>query len=99
VIFISVDPGRDTSELMQKYVERFNPAFIGLSGSEDELESIWSDYGIFREVVPGSSELNYIVNHTARVILIDQTGNLRLSYGFQTPPEDIANDTLILLEG
>ena len=99
VIFVSVDPGRDTSRKMQKYVERFNPAFIGLSGSEDELRPIWRDYGIFREVVLGTSELNYIVNHTARVILIDQAGSLRLSYGFQTPPEDVANDILILLEG
>jgi len=99
VIFVSVDPGRDTSKTMQKYVERFNSEFIGLSGSEDELRPIWRDYGVFREIVPGTSELNYIVNHTARVILIDQAGNLRLSYGFQTPPEDIANDILILLEG
>ncbi len=97
VIFISVDPGRDTSAHMQKYVERFNPTFIGLSGTEQELEPIWNEYGIFREVVPGTSATNYIVNHTARVFMVDTKGYLRLSFGFQTPPEDIAHDIEIVL--
>ncbi len=98
VVFVSVDPGRDTSGEMQKYVERFSPSFIGLSGSEEELAPIWNDYGVFREVVGDASGTDYIVNHTARVILIDQNGNMRLSYGFQTPPEDIAHDIEILLK-
>ncbi|MBE0672291.1 MAG: SCO family protein [Anaerolineales bacterium] len=98
VVFISVDPGRDTSEKVQKYVERFNPTFIGLSGTEEELAPIWNSYGVFREVVEGTSETNYIINHTARVILIDKAGNMRLSYGFQTPPEDIAHDIKLLLK-
>ncbi len=97
VVFVSVDPGRDTSEKMQKYVERFFSSFIGLSGTEAELTPIWDDYGVFREVVERTSETNYIINHTARVVLIDQNGNMRLSYGFQTPPEDIAHDIEILL--
>ncbi len=97
VVFISVDPGRDTSAQMQEYVERFNPAFIGLSGAQQELEPIWNEYGIFREVVEGTSATNYIVNHTARVFLVDSKGNLRLSFGFQTPPEDIAHDIEIIL--
>ncbi len=98
VIFISVDPQRDTSEAVQGYVERFNPSFLGLSGTQDELEPIWNGYGVYREVVEGTSETNYIINHTARVTLIDQDGNMRLTYGFQTPPEDIAHDIRILLK-
>lgn len=98
VIFISVDPQRDTSEAVQGYVERFNPSFLGLSGTQDELEPIWNGYGVYREVVEGTSETNYIINHTARVTLIDQDGKMRLTYGFQTPPEDIAHDIRILLK-
>jgi protein SCO1 len=97
VVFISVDPKRDTSTSMQSYVERFDPAFIGLGGTEEELAPIWSEYGIFREIVEGTSENNYIVNHTGRIILIDQDGNLRLSYGLQVDPEDISQDIQILL--
>ena len=98
VIFISVDPKRDTSESVQNYVDRFDPSFIGLSGTEDELAQVWAKYGIFREVVPGTSETNYIVNHTGRIILVDQNGNLRLSYGIQVDPEDISHDIEILLK-
>lgn len=97
VVFISVDPERDTVEGVQYYVERFNSNFIGLSGSLEELEPVWSGYGVYREIVEGTSATNYIINHTARVTLIDQDGNMRLTYGFQTPPEDIAHDIELLL--
>jgi protein SCO1/2 len=97
VVFISVDPERDTIEGVQKYVERFNPDFIGLSGTQAELEPIWSGFGVYREIVDGTSATNYIINHTARVTLIDQNGNMRLTYGFQTPPADIAHDIELLL--
>ena len=98
VIFVSVDPQRDTPEKIQKYVEHFNAEFVGLSGSIDELETIWNGYGIFREEVQSDSAFGYIVNHTARTYLIDTDGNLRLSYGFQTPVEDIVNDIKLLLK-
>jgi protein SCO1 len=97
VVFISVDPERDTPEKIQNYVGRFNTSFIGLSGSLEELRSIWRDYGVFREVVQGGTAMDYVVNHTARITLIDSGGKMRLSYGFQTPSDDIANDIDILL--
>ena len=97
VVFVSVDPKRDTPEKIQEYANHFNKGFVGLSGSFDELETIWKDYGIFREEVQSDSAFGYIVNHTARVYLIDMDGNLRLSYGFDTPVEDIVNDLELLL--
>jgi protein SCO1/2 len=98
VIFVSVDPERDTPEKIQKYVEHFNPAFVGLSGSVEELQSIWTNYGVYREKVESDSALGYTVNHTARTYLIDSDGNLRLSYGFQTPVKDIVSDLKTLLK-
>ncbi len=97
VVFISVDPDRDTPQLVQEYVERFNPSFIGLSGPIEDLGKIWQDYDIFREVVESDSGLS-TVNHTARVLLIDADGNMRLSYAFGTPVEDIVSDLKLLLE-
>lgn len=98
VVFISVDPDRDTSEKMQAYADHFNKNFIGLSGSMDELQKIWDAYGIYRAATQtDASAMGYIVDHTARVMLIDADGNLRLSYGFQTPVEDIVHDIKILL--
>jgi protein SCO1/2 len=98
VVFVSVDPERDTPEKIQEYVEHFNQEFIGLSGTTNELESIWSKYGVFREEVESDSAFGYIVNHTARTYLIDTEGNLRLSYGFQTPVENMVSDLKILLK-
>jgi protein SCO1 len=98
VIFVTVDPQRDTPERVQEYVNHFNPSFIGLSGSEAELSKVWSDYGVFREVVEGKSAAGYLVDHTARVTLIDQQGNLRVSFPFDTPVEDIVHDVELLLK-
>ncbi|MBI5950908.1 MAG: SCO family protein [Chloroflexi bacterium] len=98
VVFVSVDPERDTPEKIQEYVEHFNPNFIGLSGNPDKLQIIWDNYGVFRERVESESAFGYIINHTARTYLIDQNGNLRLSYGFQTPVEDMVYDIEILLK-
>ena len=98
VIFITVDPERDTPERAQEYVNHFNTNFIGLSGTEDELSKIWDDYGVFREIVEGESAAGYTVNHTARVTLIDGKGNLRISFGFDMPVDDIVHDLKLILK-
>lgn len=98
VLFITVDPARDTPERVQEYVDHFNPDFIGLSGTESELAEVWQDYGVFRENVEGSSAAGYLVDHTARVTLVDRDGNLRLSYAFDTPVDNIVHDLKLLLK-
>jgi protein SCO1 len=98
VLFVTVDPQRDTPERVQEYVNHFNPKFIGLSGSEPELAKVWNDYGVFRQVVDGTSAAGYLVDHTARVTLIDQQGNLRVSFPFDTPVVDVVHDLDLLLK-
>jgi protein SCO1/2 len=99
VVFVTVDPERDTPEQIQKYVSIFNPAFIGLSGSVEELEPVWKNYGVYREVEQVSSSASgYLVTHSARLYLIDRDGNLRLSYSYGTPTNDIVHDLKILFK-
>ena len=98
VLFVTVDPERDTPQRVQEYVNHFNPDFVGLSGSEAELAGVWNEYGVFREIVDGTSAAGYLVNHTARVTLIDRQGNLRVSFGFDTPVEDVVHDLDLLLK-
>ena len=98
VIFVTVDPERDTPERAQEYVNNFNADFLGLSGTEEQLTPVWSSYGVFREIVEGTSAAGYIVNHTARVTLIDTEGNLRVSFGFDTPVDDIVHDLKLILK-
>jgi len=98
VLFVTVDPERDTPERIQEYVDHFNKDFIGLSGAESDLANAWKNYGVFRETVEGTSAAGYLVNHTARVTLIDQQGNMRISFAFDTPVEDIVHDLKLLLK-
>ena len=98
VLLVTVDPDRDTPQRMQEYVNHFNKDFIGLTGSDQELAKVWGDYGIFREVADEDSAAGYGLDHTARVTLIDQDGNLRASYGFDTPVDDILHDLNLLLK-
>ena len=98
VVFVSVDPKRDTPERVQEYVDHFNTSFVGLSGSEDELAKIWNAYGIYRLEVPGASAAGYTVDHTARITMIDRNGNMRVSFGFDTPVEDLVHDLQLLLK-
>jgi protein SCO1 len=98
VLFVTVDPERDTPERVQEYVDHFNPNFIGLSGAEPQLVGIWNAYGVFREIVKGNSAAGYLINHTARITVIDRDGNLRLSYALDTPVDSIVHDLKLLLK-
>ena len=71
VIFISVDPKRDTPERLAKYVRYFDPDFIGATGSEEALAALAPALGIPFARPPGSDSENYLVDHGASVLLID----------------------------
>lgn len=98
VVLITVDPERDTPEKMQAYVNRFHPSIIGLSGSQEELQKIWTGYGIFRAETDTETALGKVINHTVRLYLIDFNGNLRLSYAYGTPYQDVLHDVQLLLK-
>lgn len=92
VIMVTVDPERDTPEKLEKYVTHFDPDFLGLTGSEDEIAAAATPLGIYYEKQGGSEATGYLVDHTASVIAVDPEGHLRLIYPFGTPGEDIAED-------
>jgi protein SCO1/2 len=96
-VMITVDPERDTPEKVARYVTAFNPAFVGLSGSMEELKSIWDAYGIFVEKEDSGSAVGYLVSHTSRIFVIDQDGNLGLTFPFGLTAEDMASDIRHLL--
>lgn len=98
-VFVTTDPQRDTPEAAAAYAEYYGPAFIGLSGSEDELRPIWEGYYVGRLIVPmPESALGYTVNHSTRVYVVDTHGNLRLTFPFEMKADDMAHDVRLLLK-
>jgi protein SCO1/2 len=97
-IMITVDPERDTVEVMAKYLAHFNPHFIGLVGTPNEVAQIATYYGIFFQKQESDSVLGYLVDHTATVMLVDQKGYLRLIFPYGTEGADIAEDIEYVLD-
>jgi protein SCO1/2 len=97
-VFITVDPERDTPARMRQHLELFNPAFIGLTGTLQELEPIYQAYGVYHEKQAApESALGYLVSHTSSDYVIDQAGNWRLRHAFGASGQDIAYDIRVLL--
>ena len=92
VVMISVDPERDTPEMLAEYVTHFDPSFLGVTGTAEEISQVATLYGIFFEAHEGTDATGYLVDHTATVMVIDQAGHLKLVFPFGTPAEDIAED-------
>jgi protein SCO1/2 len=97
-VFITVDPQRDTIEAMRRYVPNFDPQFIGLTGSPEQIEQVKQSYGVYSENNPADEQGNYLVDHTARIYLIDQQGNWRLTYPFGMETGQIVSDLQHLLQ-
>ncbi|MCS6844582.1 MAG: SCO family protein [Caldilineales bacterium] len=97
VIMISVDPERDTPDRLAEYVAYFDPRFIGLTGTPDEIADVATLYGIFYEKHEGTAATGYLVDHTATVTVVDRQGRVRLVWPFGTTGEDMASDLKQLL--
>jgi len=98
VLFVTVDPKRDTPELLAKYVPSFNASFLGLYGDDEATAKIARDFKIIYRIQPGKTADSYTVDHSAGTLIFDPHGTLRLfvDYGRLTP-EQIAADIKRLL--
>ena len=92
VIMVTVDPERDTPDKLNRYVTAFDPRFIGLSGTPDQIASAAKPFGVVYEKHAGSAATEYLVDHTATTTVIDTDGRIRLIWPYGTPSEDIAAD-------
>ena len=92
VVMVTVDPQRDTPEVLREYLSYFDPSFLGLTGTEVVVLAAATPLGIYFSAHEGSAATGYLVDHTTSVLAIDKDGYLRLLYSFETPGEDIAAD-------
>jgi protein SCO1 len=97
-VYVTVDPERDTLDHMTNYLNAFDPGVIGLTGSVAELEPVWAPYGVWREIQEGATAAGYLVGHSSRLYVIDRNNQLRATYPFGTPIEDVESDLRYLLK-
>jgi len=99
VVFVTVDPERDTQELLSQYVPAFDSRFLGMRpASMEDLEKITKDFKIFYKKVPGKSATSYTIDHTAGSYVFDTKGTLRLFLKHQQGSQPIAEDLAKLLK-
>lgn len=92
VIMITVDPERDTPDALADYVSRFDPTFVGLTGTTEAIDAAGQPFGVFYQRNEGSEATGYLVDHSTRTYLIDPAGNARVAYPHDATVEDIVAD-------
>lgn len=97
VIMISVDPARDTPEILADYVSHFDPTFVGITGTKEEIDAVGVPYGLYYEAHEGTAASGYLVDHTARTFLIDKAGVARVAYPFDATTDALLADMEWLL--
>lgn len=99
VLFVTVDPERDTAVILKQYVPAFDARFLGLRPADElALEKIAKDFKIYYKKVPGISPGSYTMDHTAGSYAFDPQGNLRLFIKHAQGPETLAHDLKELLK-
>jgi protein SCO1/2 len=96
VVYVTVDPERDDAERMHDYLAKFDPAFVGGTGSAEELEAVRKEYGIHASRMDAGS--SYTLAHSSYTYLIDRAGKLRALMPYGRTPDDYAHDLGILLK-
>lgn len=99
VLFITVDPERDTQELLASYVPQFDPRFLGLYGDLERTKTVADDFRVFFAKSGDTSGMNYTIDHSAGTYIFDPEGRARLFVRHAVPPEDVAADIELLLAG
>ncbi len=96
-VFVTVDPERDTAEILKAYVGSFGDDFVALRGSADEIKVAAKQFKVFYAKVPGKTDGSYTVDHTAGSYVLDATGRVRLFTRYGVGAEALAADLKILL--
>jgi protein SCO1/2 len=97
VIMVSVDPERDTPEQLATYLGFFDPAFIGMTGTVEDIQPVAGQFGIYFERQPGSANTGYLVDHTSAVTVIDPEGHVRLIFTHGVKGAEMASDITYLM--
>lgn len=95
-VFVSVDPERDTPSALKDYLGHFGLNAVGVTGPPSALDPVVSQYKAFYEYVTSDTAMDYLVDHTTTLYLIDRQGKVRHLFGYGDPPERILEGVELL---
>jgi len=97
-IFVSVDPGRDTPDVLKHYLDYFHMNSVGLTGTKDEIDAVVKQYGARYEIEQSDSAAGYHVNHSTDLYLLDKKGRLAKTFGYNDSTQTIVDELRPLLK-
>ena len=96
-VFVTVDPERDTPEVLKAYMANFDPSFLALRGSPEELAAVAKDFKIYYKKVDGKTPTSYTMDHSAGSYVYDTAGRLRVYNRYGSGAQALASDVKALL--
>ncbi|MFG6465531.1 SCO family protein [Roseateles sp. BYS87W] len=96
-IFVTVDPERDTAQLLKSYMASFDPSFVALRGSAEQTQAAAKEFKVFYAKVPGKTPESYTMDHTAASFLFDTEGRVRVYARYGAGAQPLADDIKLLL--
>ncbi|MCE1250544.1 MAG: SCO family protein [Comamonadaceae bacterium] len=98
-IFVTVDPERDTPEVLKAYMANFDPSFLALRGTPEQLAAVAKDFKLYYKKVEGKTASSYTMDHSAGSYLYDPQGRLRVYHRYGSGAQALAEDARTLLQG
>ena len=98
-IFITIDPERDTPQVLKAYVDNFGADFVALRGDLEQTKMVAKNFRVFYAKVPGKTEGSYTMDHTAGSYIFDTAGRIRLFTRYGGGAEPLKHDLQLLLQG
>ncbi len=98
VLFVSVDPERDTPEVLKAYMSNFDPSFLALTSTPDRLAALAKDFKVYYKKVDGKTAGSYTMDHSAGSFVYDPQGRIRLYTRYGAGPDALLSDIRLLLK-
>ena len=98
VVMITVDPERDTPEKLAEYMAYFDTSFVGLSGDKETIDAVGAPFGLYYNRHEGSEASGYLIDHTARIYLLDRETNPIVAYPHEVTADLIIDDLKYLIK-
>jgi protein SCO1/2 len=99
LLFVTLDPKRDTPELLREYVPAFDKSFLALRGDEAATNQVTKQFRVYAQPHEAKGAAGYTIDHSAQSFVFDPSGKLRLVVGYGLEPEKIASDLRLLMNG